>query len=92
MNNIVLCHSGGFLGCTHVENEIIVFVSLERKTFHEIMLLIFLVTQVLCVCIIWQYFQRLALCNTLKMFLFVVWTLAVHSTSCDIKVNMKYYC
>ena len=50
-----------------MENEMPVFVSLECSFFHEILLLMFLVTQVLFVCIIFQYCKRLVLWNTMNM-------------------------
>ena len=43
------------------------FVSLEFNTCNEIILLMFLVTQVLFVCVLWQHHQILALWNTIIM-------------------------
>ena len=43
----IVCHSSGFLGYAHVPKLNAIFVSLEYRTFHEILLLMFLVTQVL---------------------------------------------
>ena len=60
----VLCHSSGFQGYTHMVNEMPVFVSLEYNTFHEIMLLMFLLTQVLLMFILWKSFQSSEMWNT----------------------------
>ena len=69
MRHGFICHSGGFLGYTHVVNEMPVFVTLECKTIHEIILLMFLLTQVLLVCILWQSCHSLVLCNAFNMLL-----------------------
>ena len=42
----VLCHSDGLLGYAHVANKMPVFALLECRTFHEIMVMKFLATQV----------------------------------------------
>ena len=44
-----------------------VFVSLECRTFYETLLLIFLVTQVLLMRILWKSCQNLSLWNTMNM-------------------------
>ena len=67
MHHSILCHHIGFLGYAHVVNEMPGFVSLECRTFHEIMVLMFIVTQVLFVCINFQSCQSLALRNKLNM-------------------------
>ena len=48
-------------------NEMPVFVFLECSFFHEILLLMFLVTQVIFVCILWKSCQRLELWDTISM-------------------------
>ena len=67
MHHSVLFPSGGFLGNTHVENEMPVFVSLECKAFHETMLLVFLIAQVIFVCIFWNSYQSSSLWNIFNM-------------------------
>ena len=66
-------------------NEISFFVSLECSLFYEIMLLIFLVTQVIFVCLLVQYFQSSSLCNKINM-LFVCGTEVASE-----QYNVKHY-
>ena len=57
MHRGVLLHSDRFLGYVHVANKMPVFLSMEFITFHEIMLLVFIVIQVIFMCIIFHSFQ-----------------------------------
>ena len=63
----VIFHSAVFRGYAHAANEMPNFVSLECRSFLGIMLLVFLVTQVLFLCIFWQYCHIPALWKTMKI-------------------------
>ena len=67
-----------FLFLTHKYMPVI--SSLECRTFHEILLFMFIETQLLFVCIIWQSCHISALWNTMNM-LFV----------CDMDVSYEHY-
>ena len=53
----VLFRSGGYLGCTHVENEMKVFVSMGCRTFHEILLFMFRVTPIPPLYVLFQLYH-----------------------------------
>ena len=85
MNHGVHYHSCGFLGYTHVQNGMPVFVSLECKTFHEILLFMFIVSHVIFVFILCESCHISDLCNKLNTY-FVLGMGIGHAQH-----NMRYY-
>ena len=69
MSHGFLFHSGGLLRYAHVANEIPVFVFLGYNTFHDTLLLMFLVIQDIFVYILWNYFHISELWNTMHSLL-----------------------